>query len=67
MSTHNTQTWTAFLGHKRIANGPLTDVAVAVKRATAKPREENLFIFNDETGRVIDLDTRGSDAETSAR
>jgi hypothetical protein len=63
MSTQTQPTWTAFLGHKRVAAGSLADVALAVKRAATKPRDENLFVFDDATGRVIDLDTRGSDAD----
>jgi uncharacterized protein len=67
MSTHPSTSWTAFLGQKLIATGALADVALAVKRVSAQPREENLFVFDDATGRVIDIDTRGSDADIVAR
>ena len=60
-----TQTFTAFAGSQRLASGRLADVALAVKRAgtTFAP----IAIFDDRTGRAIDLDLRGSDAEILAR
>lgn len=58
-----TKSATAFDGTKLLASGPLLDVALAVKRATGGP----LLVFDDATGRVIDLDLRGSKAEIAAR
>jgi uncharacterized protein len=58
------QSATAFAGFSRLASGPLPKVAIAVRHATgAGP----ILVFDDETGRVIDLDLRGSDAEIVAR
>jgi hypothetical protein len=59
------QTFTAFEGQRRLITGTLADVALAVKRAgaTASP----IAIFDDRTGRAIDLDLRGSDVEILAR
>lgn len=57
-------TYTAFLGNHRLAAGPLAEVAVAVKHANA---ETPVLIFSDRTGKVIDIDVRGSDAEVAAR
>ncbi len=53
----------AFDGHKRLATGPLHEVALAAKNA------ENgaVLIYDDATGRVIDLDTRGTADEVLAR
>jgi hypothetical protein len=59
------QTFTAFDGQRRLATGPLTEVALAVKRAI--PRYEPVLIFSDGSGRSIDLDLRGSDDEVLAR
>ncbi|HEY3287748.1 MAG TPA: DUF2239 family protein [Gemmatimonadaceae bacterium] len=57
-------TYTAFLSNRRLAHGPLADVAIAVKRAeSAVP----VLIFDDGTGRQLDVDTRGSDDEIRAR
>jgi hypothetical protein len=55
--------YTAFIGPKRLAGGALADVAVAAK-ATA---DSGILIFEDATGRQIDLDLRGSEAEIRRR
>ena len=59
--------FTAFLGSKRIANGPLEQVALAAKKAIDRGAKQPLFIYNDITGHAIDIDSRGSDAELLAR
>lgn len=56
---------TAFKGVQRLAAGPLADVALAVKAAAAAG--ESLLVFDDGSGRVIDLDLRGSDEDVRAR
>lgn len=60
-------TCTAFDGQTRIASGPLPEVALAVKRAAERGAKGPLLIFDDVTARVIDADTRGTDAEVVAR
>jgi uncharacterized protein len=52
-----TNLYTAFSGDRRIASGPLQAVALAVKRKKAN----DVLIFDDTTGRQIDVDIRGSD------
>jgi hypothetical protein len=59
--------FTAFLGSKRIASGPLEQVAMAAKKAVDRGAKQPLFIYNDSTGHAIDIDSRGSDAELLAR
>ena len=59
------QSFTAFVGPRRLISGSLADVALAVKRA-GHPTA-SVIIFNDATGRSLDLDLRGSDAEIVAR
>ena len=59
------ETFTAFEGQRRLASGPLAEVALAVKRAGH--RTEPIAIFSDGTGRAIDLDLRGPDDEILAR
>ena len=59
--------FTAFLGSKRIASGPLEQVALAAKKAVDRGAKLPLFIYNDSTGHAIDIDSRGSDAELLAR
>ena len=58
---------TAFLGSERIARGSLADVALAAKACQDTAPAQPLLIFNDATGRVVDLDLRGSTEEISAR
>jgi uncharacterized protein len=59
-----TRPCTAFAGHHRIASGLLGEVALTIK---ARVFDDPVLVFDDSTGRVIDLDLRGSDAEALAR
>jgi hypothetical protein len=59
--------FTAFEGTRRIATGRLAEVALAVKGATARDPMASILIFEDATGRAIDLDLRGTDADILAR
>ena len=59
--------FTSFDGHKRIVTGPLPAVAVAVKRAIAGGAAGPVLIFDNVTGRSIDIDTRGADEEIIER
>jgi hypothetical protein len=58
---------TAFIETRRLAQGPLPDVALAVKAALMRDPTASILTFDDATGRVIDLDLRGSDADVLAR
>jgi uncharacterized protein len=62
-----TATHTAFEGFRRLARGPLPEVALAVKRAIERRSNDAVLVFDDRTGRSIDIDTRGSDEELEAR
>ncbi|AZP10912.1 DUF2239 family protein [Undibacterium parvum] len=62
-----THSYTSFNGRKRIASGRLTVNALAVKHALASDVPNPLLTFCDQTGQVVDLDLRGSDAEMLAR
>lgn len=66
MMHDQTSCFTAFEGQRRIASGPLTDVALAVKHAGTRTTAP-IAIYSDETGRPIDLDLRGSDDEIATR
>jgi hypothetical protein len=59
--------FTAFSGHHRLASGRLAEVALAVKIASAGEAPPPIVIFDDSTGRSIDLDLRGSHREIVAR
>jgi uncharacterized protein len=57
---------TVFEGAKRLASGPLSDMALVFKKALDKGGE-NVFLFDDTTGRTFDIDIRGTNAEVLAR
>jgi hypothetical protein len=59
--------FTAFTGQQRLVTGPLADVAVAVMKASRKAALAPIVIFDDATGRPIDLDLRGTESEIVAR
>ncbi len=46
---------TAFLGHNRFASGTVAEVTQQLKRA---PQDVLVLVFDDRTGKGIDLDTR---------
>lgn len=62
-----TPSYTSFDGHKRIASGSLRINALAVKHALASGVLSPLLTFCDQTGQVVDIDIRGSDAKMLAR
>jgi hypothetical protein len=61
-----TDHFTAFQGSHRIATGPLAEVALAIKHANDGAGAP-ILIFSDTTGRAVDFDLRGSDADVVAR
>jgi len=69
MVTHNpdasSRACTAFVGARLLAAGALIDVALAVK--TTRESKEPILVFDDATGRVIDLDLRGSKTDIITR
>lgn len=58
---------TAFEGHRRLLSGPLVEVALAVKAAVEGGLPTRFLVFDDGTGRVIDLDLRGTKADVIDR
>ena len=61
-----TETFTVFEGLRRLASGPLIEIAPTIKRAEARAAEP-ISIFSDATGRAIDLDLRGGIADVLKR
>jgi hypothetical protein len=63
------QRYTLFSGACRLACGDLQTIAVAAREALTEGLTEgaNLFVFSDHTGRLADLDLRGSSADVAAR
>lgn len=63
----STKRFTAFIGHRRLASGPLAQVAIAIKKATRPTGADPILIFDDTSGRSLDIDLRGTDEEILAR
>jgi hypothetical protein len=59
--------FTAFIGQRRLASGPLADVAVAIKKNTKPAGHQAILIFDDRSGKSIDIDLRGTDEEVLGR
>ncbi|GGA04207.1 DUF2239 family protein [Dyella caseinilytica] len=59
--------YTSFQGDRRLVSGPLHVVALAVKLTADRDRMKPILIFDDSTGRSIDVDTRGTDEDILAR
>jgi uncharacterized protein len=58
-------THTAFTGARRLASGPLGDVAAAA--ALVRGGTAPLLVFDDFTGSQVDLDLRGGEQQVRAR
>lgn len=58
--------YAAFLGVRRLAEGPLPEVARAAAAAQAATADQPLLVFDPE-GRQVDLDLRGTPEEAAAR
>lgn len=67
MSAFRSTPVTAFLGQQILLSSSLEAVALRVKAALASDPNASVLVFNDNDGRVIDLDLRGSDAEIVER
>jgi hypothetical protein len=67
MNDEQDSVFTAFLGSRRLASGALDQVALAAKKALDRGAKQPVLIYNDSTGRAIDIDSRGSDTEILAR
>jgi uncharacterized protein len=58
---------TAFDGQRLLQSGPLAAVVLAVKAAIEGEAAGPVSIYDDATGQVIDIDTRGTKDEVVAR
>lgn len=59
--------YSTFHGHRRIATGPLQVNALALRRALEEGASARALIFDDATGRSVDLDTSGPEEAMLAR
>lgn len=65
--TGNLTQCTAFQGVNRLASGAPADVALAVKAAMQQPTHCAVLVFDDATGRRVEFDLRGTEADIMAR
>jgi hypothetical protein len=57
----------AFAGQDLLARGPLVDTVRACRDRLERGEERRIALFDDATGRPVDLDLRGSEADVLAR
>lgn len=60
-------THTAFDGLRLLARGALADVALSVKQAQAARADAAILVFDDQSGKQVDLDLRGGEADIRKR
>lgn len=58
---------TAFVGERILLAGPIRDVGLAVQDAVAADGPGAILTFDDATGRVIDIDVRGTPQQFTAQ
>ncbi len=66
-SSASADSHSVFDGTRRLGAGPLPKVALLARRALAGDHEGPVLVFDDRTGKVVDVDTRGTEAEVLAR
>lgn len=59
--------FSAFIGSRHLCSGIQSEVAIAVKHAAARDEAASILIIDNATGRPVDFDLRGTDAEIVAR
>jgi hypothetical protein len=67
MIEHLIKPCTAFEGIRLLLSGPIVEVALAVKAASDRDSGQAILVFNDATGRVVDLDLRGTKSDVISR
>lgn len=57
------ETYTAFIGTRRIASGPEAELAAALAALGKGPHPQGLLVFSDRSGRQVDLNLSGRPPE----
>lgn len=65
--TPHPDTCIAFEGHRRIASGALSEVALAVREVLARGEQAPVLIFDTVTSRPVEFDLRGTPEDILAR
>ncbi len=67
ISMEHEDTYTAFAGVRRVAEGALRDVLAILKQRFDRDNSDLVLVFEVETGRQVDFDLRGSFDEVMER
>lgn len=59
--------FSCFEGHRCIANGELPQVALALRARRDEATANALWVFDNDSGQTLDIDTRGSEQELLQR
>lgn len=63
MNQTNSQSYTAFDGHKLLTQGPLEDVVLKLKRHLKSNPNSSPLVFSDSSGKQMDFDMHGTEKE----
>lgn len=63
----NSPRYTAFAGQRLLTTGVSWEVGIAVRKAQDCDTSDAILIFDDQTGRQVDFDLRGTEEEIAAR
>jgi uncharacterized protein len=61
------QSYTAFIGHKLLAHGPLEKVVLKVKHQSEENPTATVLVFSDSTGKQMDFDLSGTEKDILKR
>lgn len=67
MSLDKSNSFTCFDGNRRVATGSLQAIALTLKEVRSSGTTNSVLVFDNSTGRTIDIDTRGTDDEVLTR
>ena len=63
----NSTTYTAFEGHKILAQGSFAQVILKIKKHLGKEAHSSVLIFSDDTGKTMDFNFQGSEQDVQKR
>ena len=63
----NATTYTAFEGHKILAQGNFAQVIMKIKKYLGKEAHSSVLIFSDETGKTMDFNFQGTEQDVEKR
>ncbi len=67
MDNQNSQSYSAFSGHKLLVRGPLDKVVLSIKKKLKEEPRSSILAFSDSTGKQMDFDLQGSEKEVLQR